>query len=120
MPPWGRSRKDCIPAQLPLSLSNKLCSALFQVPLLLELQQSVLPKFLQGTMDQSKGEEVVKNWRENVKNAKTMSALHTLLGILENSVKWDKSAENIVSFYEIISKGQSTFSTTVIPTPLDL
>lgn len=63
-------------------------------PLLLELQQSVVPKFLQGAMDQSKGEQIVQNWRDNVKQVKTMSALHTLLGILENSVKWDKSAEN--------------------------
>ncbi|XP_065072272.1 tyrosine-protein kinase BAZ1B-like isoform X2 [Rhopilema esculentum] len=62
------------------------------IPLVLELQQSVLPKFLQGTMEK---EEVVKNWRENVKAGKTLSTLHTLLGILENSVKWDKSAENV-------------------------
>ena len=48
-------------------------------------------------MSQSKGEQVVQNWRDNVKQVKTMSALHTLLGILENSVKWDKSAENAVS-----------------------
>jgi len=63
-------------------------------PLLLDLQQSVMPKFLEGAMSQSKGEQVVQNWRDNVKQVKTMSALHTLLGILENSVKWDKSAEN--------------------------
>ena len=55
-------------------------------------------------MSQSKGENVVQNWRENVKKVKTMSALHTLLGILENSVKWDKSAENAVSLVNFVNK----------------
>ena len=55
-------------------------------------------------MSQTKGEHVVQNWRENVKQVKTMSALHTLLGILENSVKWDKSAENAVSLVNFVNK----------------
>eukprot|EP00794_Sanderia_malayensis_P016840 gene16840-18539_t len=64
------------------------------VPLVLELQQGILLKYLEGPMDQSKGEKIVQTWQENVKQVKTLSALHTLLGILENSVKWDKSAEH--------------------------
>ena len=80
-----------------------------QTPLLLELQQSVMPKFLEGAMSQSKGEQVVQNWRENVTKVKTMSALHTLLGILENSVKWDKSAENAVSLATFVSRKPFSF-----------
>ena len=67
--------------------------------MVLELQQGILPKFLEGTLSQTKkGEKMIQKWQENVKEVKTLSALHTLFGILENSVKWDKSAEHVVSF----------------------
>ncbi len=68
-----------------------------KVPLVLELQQGIFLKFLEGAMGKSKGEKIVLKWQENVKQVKTLPALHTLFGILENSVKWDKSSENAVS-----------------------
>ena len=68
-----------------------------------------MPKFLEGAMSQSTGEHVVQNWRENVKQVKTMSALHMYLGILENSVKWDKSAENAVSNPCFIETGKVVY-----------
>ncbi|KAL3841380.1 hypothetical protein ACJMK2_019534 [Sinanodonta woodiana] len=33
-------------------------------------------------------------WREAVEKCSTLSRLHTLLGILDSSIKWEKSAEN--------------------------
>ncbi|XP_060562617.1 LOW QUALITY PROTEIN: tyrosine-protein kinase BAZ1B-like [Ruditapes philippinarum] len=82
---------------------------------LLESQANVLEKFRDGIMvikkkkkvesddikEEDEEEEEVKveapgiqQWREAVKSSKTMSRLHVLLGILENCVKWEKSAAN--------------------------
>lgn len=41
--------------------------------------------------------EGIKIWREAVESANTFSRLHVLLGILDASVKWEKSAADAVS-----------------------
>jgi hypothetical protein len=48
----------------------------------------------------------IQQWREAVKSSKTMSRLHVLLGILENCVKWEKSAANAVSILNTYFKGK--------------
>lgn len=48
-------------------------------------------------------------WKEAVENSKTYSRLHVLLGILDACIKWEKSAENAVSynyFNEFIEESQ--------------
>ncbi|XP_077863492.1 tyrosine-protein kinase BAZ1B-like [Saccoglossus kowalevskii] len=89
--------------------------------LLIETQSEVLLKFLQGIMKprstKPKEYEAVKDtdeeastagdgdpeslisknvlrWQEAVRECPTMSRLHVLLGILDASIKWEKSAEN--------------------------
>ena len=47
-------------------------------------------------MDGSTDSTVVGEWCKSVKKSPTLSKLHTMYGILENSVKWEKSAENMV------------------------
>ncbi|XP_078333883.1 tyrosine-protein kinase BAZ1B-like isoform X2 [Crassostrea virginica] len=85
------------------------------VECLLEVQENILEKFRQGIMGVSKKKIVVKSeedsdgeekeeeihvcvgiakWREAVENASTVSRLHVLLGIMDASIKWEKSAEN--------------------------
>lgn len=85
------------------------------VECLLEVQENVLEKFRQGIMAVSKKKILVKSeedsdaeekeeeitvclgiskWREAVENASTLSRLHVLLGIMDASIKWEKSAEN--------------------------
>ncbi|XP_055996600.1 tyrosine-protein kinase BAZ1B-like isoform X2 [Ostrea edulis] len=82
---------------------------------LLEVQENVLEKFRQGIMTVSKKKILVKSednsdseekeeeisvclgiskWREAVENASTVSRLHVLMGIMDASIKWEKSAEN--------------------------
>ncbi|XP_060064510.1 tyrosine-protein kinase BAZ1B-like [Ylistrum balloti] len=87
--------------------------------LMIETQENVSKKFLQGIMGERKKKakvtemtevkeekEVEENeeeekeiagiveWREAVESASTLSRLHVLMGILDNSIKWEKSAEN--------------------------
>lgn len=38
----------------------------------------------------------ISKWREAVENASTVSRLHVLMGIMDASIKWEKSAENAV------------------------
>ena len=47
-------------------------------------------------MDGSTDSTVVGEWCKSVKKSPTLSKLHTMYGILETSVKWEKSAENMV------------------------
>jgi len=51
-------------------------------------------------------------WSKAIDQAKTLSKLHTLYGILENSISWEKSSESLVrvEFVEIaICNMQSNF-----------
>ena len=45
----------------------------------------------------------IAKWREAVENASTVSRLHVLLGIMDASIKWEKSAENAVSWETVIT-----------------
>lgn len=45
----------------------------------------------------------IAKWREAVENASTVSRLHVLLGIMDASIKWEKSAENAVSRESVIT-----------------
>ncbi|XP_033752647.1 tyrosine-protein kinase BAZ1B-like isoform X2 [Pecten maximus] len=87
--------------------------------LMIQTQEHVSKKFCQGIMGEKKkrtkvaevtevkeekeaeeNEEEEKEikgiveWREAVESATTLSRLHVLMGILDNSIKWEKSAEN--------------------------
>jgi len=43
-------------------------------------------------------EDNIKEWLDAVSQCSTLSRLNVLIGILESCVKWEKSAENAVSF----------------------
>ncbi|XP_071850696.1 tyrosine-protein kinase BAZ1B-like isoform X2 [Apostichopus japonicus] len=83
--------------------------------LVLESQESVNPKFLEGMMappktksgedheeedeeteekEDRKLSDKLYKWQDSVKSAVTMSRLHVLLSIFEVCVKWEKSSEN--------------------------
>ncbi|KAH3882244.1 tyrosine-protein kinase BAZ1B-like [Dreissena polymorpha] len=77
---------------------------------LLEVQENVLEKFLDGIMVAKKkksGTEVhteeenspvvaegITQWQDALKQAGTLSRLHVMLGILDTCIKWEKSAEH--------------------------
>ena len=60
----------------------------------------MLPQFYQGmfSKDKASSERAKQSWLEEVKKATTVSRLHLLLGILDSTVIWDLSAENVVSY----------------------
>ncbi|XP_021346334.1 tyrosine-protein kinase BAZ1B-like isoform X2 [Mizuhopecten yessoensis] len=87
--------------------------------LMMETQEGVSKKFRQGIMglkkkktkvtevtevkeekeaeeDEEEEKEIagIVEWREAVESASTLSRLHVLMAILDNSIKWEKSAEN--------------------------
>lgn len=61
---------------------------------MLQIQKSILPKYYTSPFDAGSN-DISTEWCKIVDKAKTLSFLHTLFGILENSVQWDMSAENM-------------------------
>jgi len=61
---------------------------------ILQIQSCIFQKFFLAPMDGT-NEAVVGEWCKAVEKATTLSRMHTLYGILENSVKWEKSVENV-------------------------
>ena len=53
----------------------------------------------------------IAKWREAVENASTVSRLHVLLGIMDASIKWEKSAENAVSRESVITYSMASRAT---------
>ena len=64
----------------------------------------MLPQFYQGifSKDKANSEQAKQKWLEEVKKATTVSRLHLLHELLDSTVIWDLSAENIVSITESI------------------
>ncbi|XP_014681000.1 PREDICTED: tyrosine-protein kinase BAZ1B-like isoform X2 [Priapulus caudatus] len=87
---------------------------------LIKCQKSILPKFVTWKFQSTKSENLTKEeqdegelndslekqkdvemktngknrWQEEVENCTTLSRLHVLLGIVDASIKWEKSAKN--------------------------
>ncbi|XP_065654102.1 tyrosine-protein kinase BAZ1B isoform X2 [Hydra vulgaris] len=75
---------------------------------ILKIHTTVYPRFLNHFMaSNTQSNNFVDEWVKAVESALTLSKLHTLFGVFENSVNWNKSSEN--SRCKICNRGKGRY-----------